>query len=215
MRVWSPVSLFFFDFDKTLYAYNFRMRLPALSLITGASQYHLAKSWWAGGFERRAEAGEWRTPEQYFAEFEKVTGAQLSLEGYRESRALASTAIPGSIEALRYASTLGTVSVLSNNPSPFVASLPLLAPDVSAIVGSNVVVSCDLGVRKPDPNSYRLALDRYGESAENTFFADDSAENIAGAASIGITGHQLSYLNGVPQVQALRDAITAFAKSRS
>ena len=215
MRVWSPVSLFFFDFDKTLYAYNFRMRLPALSLITGASQYHLAKSWWAGGFERRAEAGEWRTPEEYFDEFEKVTGAKLNLEGYRESRALASTAIPGSIDALHYASTLGIVSVLSNNPSPFVASLPLLAPDVSSIVGTNVVASCDLGVRKPDPQAYRLALARFGESPENTFFADDSAENIAGAASIGITGHQLTYVDGAPQVDALHDAITAFAKARA
>jgi HAD superfamily hydrolase (TIGR01509 family) len=205
------VTLFFFDFDKTLYAYNFRMRLPALSLITGASQYHLAKSWWAGGFERRAEAGEWRTPDEYFAQFEKVTGAHLDLEGYRESRALASTAIPGSIDALRLASTLGAVSLLSNNPSPFVASLPLLAPDVAALVGENVVVSCDLGVRKPDPEAYRLAIARLGATAEETFFADDSAENIAGAASIGITGHQLAYLDGVPQVQDLHDAIVAFA----
>jgi FMN phosphatase YigB (HAD superfamily) len=205
------VTLFFFDFDKTLYAYDFRMRLPALSRITGASQYHLARSWWAGGFERRAEAGEWRTPDEYFAQFERVTGGRLDLEGYRESRALASTAIPGSVEALRLASTLGTVSVLSNNPSPFGASLPLLAPDVVALVGDNVLVSCDLGVRKPDPEAYRLALTRFGATADETFFADDSAENIAGAASIGITGHRLAYVDGVPQVHDLHDAIVAFA----
>jgi FMN phosphatase YigB (HAD superfamily) len=208
------VTLFFFDFDKTLYAYNFRMRLPALSQITGASQYHLAKAWWAGGFERRAEAGEWRTPDEYFAEFEKVTGARLDLDGYRESRSLASTPIPGSISALRRAATLGTVSVLSNNPSPFGAALPLLAPDVAAIVGGNVLVSCDLGVRKPDEEAYRRAVEHYGEKAEDTFFADDSAENIAGARAIGITGHQLTYVDGMPQVDALNDAIDAFARAR-
>ena len=55
------MDLYFFDFDKTLYAYDMMRRLPALSRITGASQYHLAKSWWAAGYEARAEAGAWRT----------------------------------------------------------------------------------------------------------------------------------------------------------
>lgn len=208
------MTLFFFDFDQTLYAYDFRKRLPALSQITGATQYHLAKSWWAEGFEHRAEAGEWPTADEYFAEFERVTGAPLDLDGYQASRSLASTAIPGSIDALRLASTLGSVSLLSNNPAPFGASLPVLAPDVVEIVGENVLVSYALGVRKPDPEAYRLALAKYGVTAEEAFFTDDSAENIAGAESIGITGHQLTYLNGVPQVDALKRAILAFSRAR-
>lgn len=209
------MTLFFFDFDKTLYAYNFRLRLPALSVITGASQYHLAKTWWAGGFERRAEAGEWRTPDEYFAEFERVTGVPLDLDGYERSRAEAVTPIPGSIDALRFAATRGTVGVLSNNPSPFAPSLPRLAPDVSGLVGDNVVVSCDLGVRKPDPEAYRLAVARFDENAADTFFADDSAENVAGATSAGLIAHQLTYVDGVPQVEAMRAALDAFGASHS
>ncbi len=205
------MTLFFFDFDKTLYAYDFHIRLPALSLVTGASQYQLAKTWWAGGYEIRAEEGEWRECDEYFAEFTRVTGAKLTLENWQETRALASTAIPGSIEAIAFAATLGSVCVLSNNPSPFAASLTLLAPDVAAIVGDNRLVSCDLGTRKPDPAIYRLALDRMGATAEETFFTDDSAANIAGAESIGITGHHLTYVDGVPQVDALRAAIERFA----
>ncbi|MET4781915.1 HAD-IA family hydrolase [Glaciihabitans sp. UYNi722] len=205
------MDLYFFDFDKTLYAYNFRMRLPALSLVTGSSQYHLAKTWWAGGFEKRAEAGEWNTSEEYLAEFERVTGAHLTLENWQEARALASTRIPASLDALALASTFGTTAVLSNNPSPFAESLPVLASDVTKIVGENRLVSCQLGVRKPDPKIYRLALDHLGVRAEDAFFADDSAENIAGAASLGITGHQLVYLDGVPQTDALHEAIERFA----
>jgi FMN phosphatase YigB (HAD superfamily) len=205
------VTLFFFDFDKTLYAYDFHIRLPALSLVTGASQYQLAKTWWAGGYEIRAEEGEWRECVDYLAEFTRVTGAHLTLENWQETRALASTAIPGSVAALAHAATLGSVCVLSNNPSPFAASLTLLAPDVAAIVGDNRLVSCDLGTRKPDPAIFRLALDRMGATAEETFFTDDSAANIAGAQSIGITGHHLTYVDGVPQVDALRAAIDRFA----
>ena len=208
------MDLYFFDFDKTLYAYNFRMRLPALSLVTGASQYHLAKTWWAGGYEVRAEAGEWPTSAEYLAEFERVTGSRLTLENWQEARALASTVIPASVDALRRASTLGTVSLLSNNPSPFAESLPVLAPDVTAIVGENRLVSCQLGVRKPDARIFELALARYGARAEDTFFVDDSADNLEGARALGIHTHQLAYVKGVPQTDALDEAITRFA-SRS
>lgn len=205
------MDLYFFDFDKTLYAYDFRMRLPALSLITGVSQYRLAKTWWADGYESRAEAGEWKTSAEYLEQFERITGARLTLENWQESRALASTAIPGSIEALRRASTLGTVSVLSNNPAPFAESLPVLAPDVAALVGENRLVSYQFGIRKPAADLYRRALDHFGARAEDTFFADDSAGNVAGAAALGIHAHQLRYVDDVPQTAELDEAITAFA----
>ena len=205
------MDLFFFDFDKTLYAFDFRKRLPALSIISGVSQYHLAKTWWGGGYETRAESGEWSTSAEYFAEFERVTGAAITLEQWQQTRALASTRIPGSIDALRHASTIGTACVLSNNPSPFAESLPVLAPDVTAIVGRNRLVSCQLGVRKPNPRIFELALGRFDARPEDTFFTDDSASNVAGATSVGIHAHQLVYLNGVPQVDELHKAIERFA----
>ena len=124
---------------------------------------------------------------------------------------LASTRIPEAIESLRRAATLGTVAVLTNNPSPFAESLGVLAPDVAELVGDNVLVSSDLGVRKPDAGIYRLALSRFGAAAENTFFTDDSSGNIAGAAAVGIHAHRIAWVDGVPQTGALEEAITAFA----
>ena len=205
------MDLYLFDFDKTLYAYDFHLRLPALSRVTGASQYHLAETWWAGGYEVPAESGEWHSSEEYLAEFTRMTGAQLILENWQETRALASTAIPASIDALQRASTLGSVSVLSNNPSPFAESLPLLAPDVTAIVGENRLVSSQLGVQKPDARIFELAFARYGARAEDIFFVDDSANNLEGASALGIHTHQLGDVNDEPQTDALDEAITRFA----
>ena len=206
------MDLYLFDFDKTLYAFDFRRRLPALADMTGASQYRLASRWWAGGYERRAEAGEWPTSAEYLAEFERVTGAALSLDQWRAARALASTRIPGSMAALARAATLGTAAVFSNNPSPFAESLAVLAPDVVEIVGPRAMVSCQIGLRKPDPAAFAAVLDRLGATPENTFFADDSPSNVAGAAGLGITAHLLAYVDGVPQTGALDAAITAFAE---
>ena len=115
------------DLDKTLYAYDFRQRLPRLALLTGSSQYHLARTWWADGYEARAEAGEWPTPATYLDEFARVTATpRLSLEQWASARAAAMTRIDGSITALRRASQLGTVSLLSNNPAATASAAPAI-----------------------------------------------------------------------------------------
>jgi HAD superfamily hydrolase (TIGR01509 family) len=202
------VNLYLFDFDKTLYAYDSRKRLPALSRFSGVSQYHLAKSWWAAGYEVRAELGEWPTAAEYLDKFAEVTGARLTLDQWCEARHAASTPDAGVVDALRLAATLGTVSLFSNNPPPFVATLAKMAPDVAAILGPNVLVSCDIGIRKPDPTAYLAAVSHYGAEPKDTFFVDDSAANIAGAAADGITTF---HYTGESDVPALDAAIRAFA----
>ncbi len=50
----------------------------------------------------------------------------------------------------------------------------------------SVVYSCQVGVRKPDPRSFMIALEQLGVTAPETVFIDDFAENIAAAASLGM-----------------------------
>lgn len=208
------MDLYFFDLDKTLYAYNFRQRLPALSRLTGVSQYRLASTWWGGGYEKRAEAGEWPTAEEYLDKFAEVTGARLTLDQWADARRQAMTRIPGSIAALERASTLGTVSLLSNNPSATAAALPSLIPDVIEIIGDNILVSFMLKARKPHPEIYERALAHFGVEASDAFLADDKAENIEGARSVGMHAHLLEWNDGVAQTDALDAAIDAFAERK-
>jgi len=204
------VDLYLFDFDKTLYAYDFRFRLPALASASGASQYQLASRWWAAGYETRAENGEWPTAEEYLAEFARVTGStELTLEQWAHARSLAMTRNEGTVAALRRASELGTVSLLSNNPSVFAEALPLIAPDVCELVGDNRLVSYQLGVRKPNARAYELALARYGAKAEDTFFADDSRDNIEGALAVGIHAHHFT------TTELLDEAMDAFISRKA
>jgi glucose-1-phosphatase len=199
------VDLYFFDFDKTLYDYNFRGRLPALSRLSGVSQYHLASTWWAAGLEVRAENGEWPTAAEYLEEFARVTGAALSLDQWTEARQAAMTRIDGSVAALGRAAELGTVSLLSNNPAPLGAALPALAPEVAEILGENVLISYQMGVRKPKREAYEIALAHYGVAADDAFMADDNAENVTGAHAVGIHAHHFT------TVPLLNAAIDEFA----
>lgn len=49
-----------------------------------------------------------------------------------------------------------------------------------------IVVSGDERLTKPDSAIYRLALDRFGLCAKDTVFVDDRADNVVGAAGVGM-----------------------------
>lgn len=204
------MDLYCFDLDKTLYAYDFRRRLPALARMTGASQYQLASRWWAAGYERRAEVGEWPTPGQYLRQFAEVTGTrELSLEEWAAARRGAMTPMPASIEALRYAASIGTVALLSNNPAATGSALPMLAPDVAEIVGANALFSYMLGARKPHHLIYDRVLERFG--AETALLVDDTSANVAGALGAGWSAFHVAWVDGVADTDGLIGAIDAFA----
>jgi epoxide hydrolase-like predicted phosphatase len=51
-----------------------------------------------------------------------------------------------------------------------------------------VVISGEVGMRKPEPEIFELALDRIGLPAAECVFVDDVAPNIAAAAEAGLVG---------------------------
>lgn len=48
------------------------------------------------------------------------------------------------------------------------------------------VLSCKVGVRKPDPRIYKIALEKLNLSAESCVFIDDKLENIEEAKKLGM-----------------------------
>ena len=50
-----------------------------------------------------------------------------------------------------------------------------------------VVLSTDLGIRKPDPAIFHHTLKRLGVAATSCLFADDTEVNLAAAQAMGIT----------------------------
>ena len=51
-----------------------------------------------------------------------------------------------------------------------------------------VVDSSEVGLRKPDPAIYRLALEQVGAKAERTVFVDDFPGNVDAAERLGMLG---------------------------
>jgi putative hydrolase of the HAD superfamily len=57
-----------------------------------------------------------------------------------------------------------------------------------ANIFDDIVDSHEVGMRKPNPAIYRLALDRLGAPAHRTAFLDDAASNVSAAIDVGIHG---------------------------
>ncbi|MFC4453429.1 HAD family phosphatase [Deinococcus sonorensis] len=64
--------------------------------------------------------------------------------------------------------------------------------------------SCYLGIMKPNPSIYRLALDLAGVDADEAVMIDDRAQNVEAARSVGM--HAVQYQN-LPQLQQALEAL--------
>jgi putative hydrolase of the HAD superfamily len=66
-----------------------------------------------------------------------------------------------------------------------------------------VVISCEVGLFKPDPRIYELCLERLVLPAAGTLFVDDRADNVAGAARVGLRTLQFEGPDALERLQAL------------
>lgn len=68
-----------------------------------------------------------------------------------------------------------------------------------------VVISGEVGLRKPDPRIYQLLLDRLGLPAQRTAFVDDVPPNVAAAADLGI--HAVHHVDATTTRAALASLV--------
>jgi HAD superfamily hydrolase (TIGR01509 family) len=73
-----------------------------------------------------------------------------------------------------------------------------------------VLVSCDVGLIKPDPAIYQCICDTFKLTASECVFVDDMAENIEAAIEFGMQGVQLTDKHaGGTVIDSLIDQIVA------
>lgn len=66
-----------------------------------------------------------------------------------------------------------------------------------------VVVSCEVGLLKPDPAIFRLCLERLAVEAERALFVDDRDENVKAAGRLGIRIFHFAGDDAVARLRAL------------
>ena len=53
-----------------------------------------------------------------------------------------------------------------------------------------MIISAEVGLAKPDPRIFQLALERLGVEADQAIFVDDFERNVEGANALGLHGIQ-------------------------
>jgi putative hydrolase of the HAD superfamily len=67
-----------------------------------------------------------------------------------------------------------------------------------------VVISGEVGMRKPDPEIYRLTARKIGLRPDECVFVDDLAANVRGAVKVGMVGvHHTDVESTVEELEAL------------
>ena len=200
--------LYIFDMDDVLYDYDWRKRMAGMTELTGLSLSQMRELWWHDQGEWAAEAGVYTTAESYLEAFTAAIGMSVDEDEWVRVRGAAMTPRPDAIAAVARAAELGDVTLLTNNGALTAKHLRTLAPELEPVFGEHLFTSSHYGARKPNPVVFERVLEAYDREASEAFFVDDMPDNVAGAASVGITAH----LYRSPE--ALLAAIEDFAAAR-
>jgi HAD superfamily hydrolase (TIGR01509 family) len=201
--------LYIFDMDHVLYDYDWRVRMAGMTALTGLSIDDMRARWWHDDGEWAAEAGGFESADAYLSALGEALGMPVDENEWVRIRRSAMTVWPDSLAAVRRASELGTVTLLTNNGPLAHKHLATLAPELVELFGEHLFTSSHYGARKPDPIVFERVLEAYDTPAEDAFFADDLLINVEGARSVGITAYQFGTADG------MLAAIEAFAATRA
>ena len=182
----QPFDLIIFDLDETLVDFTPARRLEFLAQLTGLPQDRIHDSIWGSDFERAAEQGAYATGDAYLAGFNQRLGFELTREQWVAARRAAMRARPEMIAIVAELRPRFELALLTNNGALLRESLPLLVPEVCALIDRRLHASCDFGARKPDPEVFTRLVGRYGVAPGRALFIDDHDEFVAGARRAGL-----------------------------
>lgn len=197
----SDIEAIIFDFGGVMVPFSQMDSLKEQESRLGLQPGSLAEILWRSADWRLAEVGA-ITDEEYW----RRTGAQLGLhttEAIRDFQqdlfrdAKTDRRMAELVRRLRGQYRTGLLSNASD-------VLPALLGERYGLDGlfDVEVISALVGLAKPDPAIYRLALERLGTPPEATVFVDDYELNVAAAAALGIRAiHFVGYEALIPALQ--------------
>ena len=146
---------------------------------------------WRDEFYQRHEKGEISDAE-FFAALRALFGVELSdaqfLEGWNK---IFAGEMPGIAPLLERAAPHLPLYAFSNTNGAHVEHFSQAYADVLGHF-REIFLSSSIGLRKPDAAAYDHVVQAIGVPARRIVFADDLAENIAGARARGLTAVQVT-----------------------
>lgn len=179
------MKLAIFDLGNVLFRIDSRKAITFLALRAGISPQMLRERISMGPEFEAFERGE--LPEaRFFHWLGERLGLNLENEVYVQGwNAIYGPVIQPSYKAiLTLSQHMPVVALTNTNPTHQRAWQTLYKQELD--VFRKIYISSELGMRKPEKRIYRLVIEEWGVSPEETVFFDDLNENIEVAADIGV-----------------------------
>ncbi|HQY90379.1 HAD family phosphatase [Caldilinea sp.] len=172
-----------FDIGNVLVWYHHSRTLEAVALLYGVDPARVSALY--AKISQAFGLGE-ITPEQVRALLNEQFDADVSLEQFEQAF---SAGITRNEDALSYAAGLQVdgellIGAISNTNASHVAWLDVHIPELKQF--ELVIMSNEVGLLKPNPDIFELALELLNLSAGQVLYIDDSAENVATAHQLGM-----------------------------
>jgi putative hydrolase of the HAD superfamily len=133
------------------------------------------------------------------AGIERHSGAPIRAEGLINRMFAGFAAAPAMVNVVRRAKAAGLRTALLSNSW----GNEYLRDDWDALFDA-VVISGEVGMRKPEADIYLYTLKQLGCRPAEAVFVDDLEANIRGAAAVGIAGvHHRSYEETLAELEVL------------
>jgi putative hydrolase of the HAD superfamily len=179
-----------FDLGNVLIAVDEMRALDQMAARTGKTRRELEGYVMLTPFTNQLALGE-LSPQQFYEIVRRDTGFMGDFAEFARIWSDVFTPIEPMIVLARRLKGRVTRLILSNTNAIHMDCVLKQFPIVREVEG--LVLSHEVGLLKPDPRIYELALQRFELRAECTVFIDDIPTNVEGARAVGL--HGIHYQN--------------------
>ncbi len=173
----------FFDVGNVLLRFSHRRILRKFAWAVGRHPVKVTRLLWREKVVERIETGA-VDGEEIHRLFREELGYRGTYAGFRRLWCDHFTLDRGSHALLKRVGAAVPTYLLSNTNALHFDYIRERYAFPSQVRG--MILSHEVGLRKPDPAIYRAALKLSGTRPEETLFVDDLAENVAAAAKLGL-----------------------------
>jgi epoxide hydrolase-like predicted phosphatase len=197
-----PIKAVIWDVGGVIARTENRVPRDQLVVDLGVTRDYLNDLFFSGTEGTRAQKGE-ITPDELMVYIRKEL--KLAPDEYPDllSRFFAGDKVDYKlVDFIRSLKIQYTTGIISNAWSGLVNMLDEwgICDAFDVIIGSG-----DVGVMKPDPKIYQLALDRLRVEAEESVFVDDFIANVIGARSVGL--HAIQFKSSQQVISDLKQLL--------